>query len=293
MADPISLTVHLTPNDRVAIEAGREGTNGAQSVYRFAPAQPKPCVHPITTPAGHRLTGFEMSDHVWHRGLWFTIKFVNGTNFWEEHPPFGVQVSRTQPACAFDAGGAAVVTHELDWTSDATGLAIREARRMRFAALDGGIGVIDWETRLTAEQDLTLDRTPYTTWGGYGGLSFRASRELHDASFHLPDGSTAAGLAGQPHDWVALHASVDGGRDQRVAIAMIDHPQNPRSPSPWYCKTGNGFTYINAAFLFHEPLQFAKGQSLHMRYRFAYRDGLWGNGEVAALAGRFREENRA
>src|ERR1019366_3254106 len=63
-------------------------------VYQFNPSLPKPCIHPFFTPRGHQLSGFEMSDHVWHRGLWFTIKFINGSNFWEERPPFGIQVSQ-------------------------------------------------------------------------------------------------------------------------------------------------------------------------------------------------------
>ncbi len=58
--------------------------------YVYA-GKPKPYFHPLCTPAGHVLTSFEPHDHVWHRGLWFTIKFVNGENFWEENAPFGTQ----------------------------------------------------------------------------------------------------------------------------------------------------------------------------------------------------------
>ncbi|HEX9441848.1 MAG TPA: DUF6807 family protein, partial [Roseiflexaceae bacterium] len=48
--------------------------------YIYA-GKPKPYFHPVCTPAGHCLTLFEPHDHVWHRGLWFTIKFINGENF--------------------------------------------------------------------------------------------------------------------------------------------------------------------------------------------------------------------
>src|SRR5687768_15691653 len=82
-----------TWNDSIAISTGAGG-----AAYRWG-GLPKPCIHPLVTPAGHRLTGFEMSDHVWHRGLWFTIKFVNGTNFWEEQAAFGVQDSASEPIC--------------------------------------------------------------------------------------------------------------------------------------------------------------------------------------------------
>jgi hypothetical protein len=276
--DPVSF--RQTADDRVEI--------GASATYRYASRQPKPCVHPVVTPRGHVLSGFEMSDHVWHRGLWFTIKFVNGANFWEEHPPFGAQVSRRQPACQWIAPDAVRLTHELDWTSQSTGTAIRETRAVTFRTTASGIGMIDWATELRAAQDLMLDRTPYTTWGGYGGLAFRGARELHDVNFLLPGGETVTALAGQRHGWTIMQAKVDGGHDQRISLAMIDHPSNPRSPSPWYCKSGNGFNYMNPAFLFHEPMMLKNEQSLRFRYRVLYRDGCWSATEFAALADAFR-----
>ena len=259
-------------NDRVEV--------GACATYRCGPSLPKPCVHPLVTPGGHVLSGFEMSDHVWHRGLWFTIKFVNGTNFWEEHAPFGVQVSRGQPMVELLGERRLRITHRLMWTSEATGDVIDEARVLTFR----GDGVVDWATQLRAMKDLTLDRTPYTTWGGYGGLAFRAARELHEVNFLVCGGETVTALAGQPFPWTVLQAKVDGGAEQHVSIGMIDDPRNPRSPSPWYCKSGNGFNYMNPALLFHEPMYLKEGDALRLRYRVMYRDGLWSPDELAAAA---------
>ena len=257
------------------------------ATYRWG-GLPKACIHPLITPTGHRLTGFEMSDHVWHRGIWFTIKFVNGSNFWEEQAPFGVQKSVSDPTCAVLDRDRVRVLHFTQWESEATGVAIDERRQITFAP-----GVIDWSCELRAKADLTLDRTPYTTWGGYGGLSYRASRELHDVNFLLPNGDAVTSLAGQPHDWTVMQAAVDGGRasggtGQRVSIGMIDHPTNPRSPVPWYNKSGNGFNYMNAAFLFHEPCIVKRGESLKFNYRICYRDGQWSATEFKQLADEFR-----
>src|SRR5580704_14945891 len=157
-------------DDRIEISRGRELTSAA---YQFSSKLPKPCVHPLITPAGHVISGFEMSDHVWHRGLWFTIKFINGTNFWEEHSPFGIQVSQSQPRCEFTNEGELRITHMVEWTSEATGTAIKERRTLTFRRPIESASAIDWQSELHAAQDLTLDRTPYTTWGGYGGLAFR------------------------------------------------------------------------------------------------------------------------
>ncbi len=263
------------------------GDPPAEAVYRFSPSLPKPCIHPLTTPAGVVLTGFEMSDHVWHRGLWFTIKFVNETNFWEEHDPYGRQVNRAQPRVELIDDSSARIIHEIEWVSAATGSAILETRTLVLRR-SGEAGQIDWTSQLQALIDLKLDRTPYTTWGGYGGLAFRASRELHEVNFLLPDGQTTQSLSGQPHEWCLMHAKVDGGRDRHVSLGIVDHPGNVRSPSPWYCKTGNGFTYMNPAFLFHEPMSLEAGKQLVLRYHIAWRDGLWSQETFAELSQQYR-----
>src|ERR1700722_3467819 len=175
-------------NDRIAIASSQQAES---AVYRFEPTLPKACFHPLTTPAGHRLTGFQMSDHIWHRGLWFTIKFINGTNFWEENAPYGIQESATQPACEVTTADTVRISHAVEWTSQATGTVLKENRILEYRSHTSGYRSIDWTTELHATTDLLLDRTPYTTWGGYGGLSFRSSRDLHDVSFMLPSGETA------------------------------------------------------------------------------------------------------
>lgn len=54
-------------------------------------SKPKPFMHPLLTAAGFCLWLFEPHDHVRHCGLWLSIKFINGENFWEENGEFGPQ----------------------------------------------------------------------------------------------------------------------------------------------------------------------------------------------------------
>lgn len=263
--------------------------NGAVAEYRFDPELPKPCVHPLTTPAGYVLSGFQMSDHIWHRGLWFAIKFINGVNFWEENPPFGRQQTLNQPICQFTDQQGLVLSSELDWRAPEGETMLREKRQLIFQTLDRLTAAIEWCAQLTAVRGLVLDRTPYTTWGGYGGLTFRASRMLHNVSFLLPDGQSVPGRAGQSHPWLLMQGQVDGAKDLWVSVALIDHPSNPRSPSPWYARCDQA-TFMNAAFLFHEKMELAEGQTLRFRYLFLWRDGTWRPEELAAVAERFRRD---
>jgi hypothetical protein len=261
----------------------------AKAVYLYDSAHPKACFHPLVTPKGHVLSGWMSSDHVWHRGLWFTIKLINDANFWEEEALYGIQQSLSEPKVELLSEDSAQITHALEWTAQATGVVFKEKRILTMTSDADGITYLTWNTTLHATQALILDRTPFTTWGGYSGMSIRTNREVHEVRFRVPGDQTCEALTGQTHDWVVLEGRMDGGPDERVSMGIIDHPDNPRSPSPWYGKSNNGFTFLNAAFLFHDPLHVGHGEELHFRYRIAYRDGTWQPGEFERIAGQFRQ----
>lgn len=245
--------------------------------YVYGGGKPKPFFHPLRTPSGFTLTLFEPHDHVWHRGLWFTIKFINGENFWEEPKDgnFGTQVTPVPPTLTPEADGSLRIDQKLEWTRPGeTGLVFREDRRITYRPIEEGAYALDWDVALAAQADLLLDRTPFTTWGGYGGLTVRGNRNWQKTRLLFADGSTSDRPTPVPSDWCDLSGVFDGGRDATGGVAMFDNPRNIRHPSPWYGGTGAGH-YFNAAFLFLEPLNVAAGETLHLRYRVLVHDGIW------------------
>jgi hypothetical protein len=241
--------------------------------YDYSSA-PKPFIHPLYTPAGHLLTNYQPKDHYWHRGLWFTIKFVNGVNFWEENgDDYGAQVTLRPPDISHDDNKTATITSDLEWRRPSGDVLIVEHRVIRYQEIDYAAYVLDFETALTAQADLLLDRTPFTTWGGYGGLVLRGNRSCFDSRILFPDGSTTDRPKGFTHNWGDLSGDFDGGREESGGVAIFDHPSNPRHPSPWYGGTGTGL-YLNAAFLFHEPMQVPANDVLSFKYRVLVHDGV-------------------
>ena len=236
-------------------------------------ARKRPYVHPLHSPSGKLLTRNSPEDHPWHHGLWFTIKFVNEENFWEEMPPYGVLRHTEEPARSPDGS---TLEGELHWIRpDKTTVVIRERRHFAHVAIDDSAYAIDFSTQLLALDDLVLDRTPFTTWGGYGGLAFRGAGDWSDTRLMIDDGSEHERVLGVRSRWCDL-SSDDAG------IAFFDSPANDSHPVPWYASTraatygDEGWSnFLNAAFLWDGPVELPSGATLDLTYRVVVHDGKW------------------
>ena len=93
---------------------------------------------------------------------------------------------------------------------------------------------IDWSITLEPQVDVVLDRTPFTTWGGYGGLSVRGRPDWTDTRLLLDDGSEHERVLGVPSAWCDLSGTVDG---TEAGLLLLHGPDNPRHPVPWYGST--------------------------------------------------------
>lgn len=226
----------------------------------------RPNVHPVTSPSGAVLTRDAPPDHPWHHALWFTIKYVNGENFWEEVDAYGV-LRHVGPTT-------------VHWIRpDRSTVAVVDERSLTHVDLGEGAYAIDWSIDLTPQADTVFDRTPFTTWGGYGGLAMRGRPDWTDTRLLLADGSVHERVLGMPSRWCDLSGSVEGGD---AGVLFLDHPSNPRSPVPWYGSTraatygDEGWSnFVNAAFLWDEALAVGAGATLSFRYRAVVHDGVW------------------
>lgn len=235
--------------------------------------KPKPFFHPLATPSGHVLSLYEPSDHVWHRGLWYAIKFINGDNFWEEKTdnPWGTQQTPVPPDVSFQPGDRIRVDSRIRWVTPQGKTLVHEKRTFVHVPLDPNMYALDFTFALTFTEDVTLDRTPFTTWGGYGGLCLRGNRNWLKTRLLFDDNTTSDRPTPKTSKWCDLTGLIDGARNMQVGIATFDHSSNPRHPTPWYGSTGPGH-YYNAAFLFNEPMKLLAGQSLIQKYRVLVHD---------------------
>jgi hypothetical protein len=258
--------------------------------YAFAPADaPKPHLHPLTTPRGVPLTAYQPSDHVWHRGLWFSWKYINGVNYWEEETrqrDGGISQlesdGRTLPigpeVISFE-GPAARVVHPLRYVSPVGVEVMAEHRSVTlYPPAPDGLFRIDFAHAFTVgPQAVKLEATPVTPqspWGGYCGLGIRAARSLQAFEVLTNEGLTGEKANGSRSAWVDLSGTADGGPGLKAGLALIDHPGNPRHPSPTYVYYDSAaFGYINLSPVRDEPLELPPGATLRLAYRAVVHDG--------------------
>lgn len=236
----------------------------------------RPHVHPLRTPSGRILSTDGPADHPWHHALWSTIKFVNGENYWEEYGEFGRLVTLD----AFTDGPTTTAT--IDWIApDGQAVAVREVRTLEHVELGIDRYAIDWTFDLAPTVTAVFDRTPFTTWGGYGGLTLRGAADWTDTDLRLPDGAARDRLLGEPAPWCALASDA-------ATVALLDHPGNVRFPTPWYASNraetyGEGWAnFVNAAFLWDGSLRIEAGGHLVRRHRVIVADGRLTTATVAA-----------
>lgn len=230
----------------------------------------RPNFHPVSSPSGAVLTRDAPDDHPWHHGLWFTIKYVNEENFWEEQPPHGVLRH--------------IDDMNIDWIRpDRETVVIREDRRIDHVDLADDAYAIDLSIRLTPQVDVVLDTTPFTTWGGYSGLALRGRPDWTDTRIVLADGSEHERVLGVPSAWCDLSGSIDGGE---AGILFIPH-----EPVPWYGSTraatygDEGWSnFLNAAFLWDGPITVKQGETLPFDFRIVVHDGVWSRERCQAYA---------
>ena len=259
--------------------------------YVYAPdspqlESPRPYVFPIRTRAGHDVGLYRPHDHVWHKGLSWSLPVVNDENFWGG-PTYvrdtgyvqldnnGTQAHRrfTELSRSEDR---AVIEHELDWTTQSGKEYISETRRLTAAVTGDASWTLTFETTLENVSGAQIAIGSPTTRGrenaGYGGLFWRGLRSFTDGSLVTSDGvGTGNDVRGQRHEWMAFEGKQDH-IDATSLVLMLDDTQNPHHPPQWFARSEE-FAALNPAPFFSEEVVIPAGESAAFRYGVGIADG--------------------
>jgi hypothetical protein len=251
----------------------------------------KPFFHPVTVANGPSLTNFKPADHPWHYGLWFSWKYINHVNYWEESRTTGQAAGSTRwskPDITTRPDGSAIIKMNLTYANDSGGVStvdMSEEREIRVSApaKDGSYN-IDWTMHFTAGKNgAILDRTAMPgepkgqVNGGYAGLSARVAALPYIMSVMTTEGAVteyASDRARPNAAAVAGNFSLDG--KDVGSLAILSDAANIGEKAPWYIiNTATDFRFLCAAILAPQIRTLAPGGMWDLKYRVALRKNAW------------------
>ena len=270
--------------------------------FNYGANEAKPCFHPLTPPGCPVLTAYRPADHTWHRGLWFSWKFINGINYWEEDSKTGLGQGRTEwpePRVETRDDFSARLIMDLSYRPANGTPVLTEHRVIEVAPPDAG-GALrqDWDMTFRAgDKDVVLDRTHLPgdpgggfSGGGYAGLSIRFARPLDDVRAITAVGQQVEfveGIYRGKSPAMDYSGPLDG---HKVGIAILDYPANLNSPTPFYAVRNDGMSYFSPAVLTYGPVTLKPEQTLRLRYRLFAHPGRWGAEQLRQAEERFQAE---
>ncbi len=282
--------------------------SGKKVVWQFnydPAAATKPFFHPLALPGGEPLTAFSPPDHVWHYGLWFSWKFINGVNYWESDAKTKLtegttawQVEKIETHEDFSARIALALNYH---PRDINQPVLTEHRVITISApaADGGY-FMDWQLAFQAgDADVKLDRTPLLgepdgkVYGGYVGLSLRFAKGFSDCRVTGTEG--IGKMANERYRFTSKATDYSGKfGDTEVGVAMLEHPANPGYPGRWYAAVSpkKPFCFLNAAFLQLKPLTLPAHEKLNLQYRVVIHAGFWNSAQLVGEQEQYAHETK-
>ncbi|MCL3859474.1 PmoA family protein [Actinotalea sp. K2] len=279
--------------------------------YVYAPddvqlESPRPYFHPLHTVGGDLVSLFRPHDHVWHKGIAWSLPNVGPHNFWGGpnyvHGQGYVQLDNDgsmdhERFTAMDVTDDRVhVAHDLVWrTQPAEGQetgteVVHEARAFAVTVPADDVWVLTFSSTITNVSDEQLDIGSPTTKGrenaGYGGLFWRGPRSFTGGTILAPGTAGGEEVRGTRAEWMGF----TGQHDQTArhsTLVMVDDTTNPQHPPQWFMRN-EWFAGVNPAPFFSEEVPFGPGESLTFRYAVVIADGAAdpARGEELAAWGR-------
>ena len=300
---PAPAQVKITAGpEKVAIEI-----NGKPSTdfYIAGKEVAKPYLWPLRAASGTYVTrmwpmekveeeaAIQRPDHPHQRGLWFAHAKVNDLDFWNIAPldqrPYNqpdrgkIVLKKLGDVKSGKDRGSIAAT--FDWTNVKGELLLTEQRLTTFYA-DADLRTIDFDITLTAAQKVTFGDEK----DGVFGIRLRPVLQEDKGTCHISNADGGMGekaVWGNPSNWCDYSGEI---HEEKVGIAILDHPANPLHPVRWHVRAYGLFAanpFGVATFTGDKSqtkeTELEPGKSLRYRYRVIIHPGDAKSADIAGL----------
>lgn len=298
--EPAEPGLSLVHEHNRALSARWRGAELFRYVYRPWERQlesPRPYLHPVRTLGGALVSLYRPHDHVWHKGISWSLANVGPENFWGGPTYLRDQGYRqlnnngTQRHLAFprlDATPERIdVTEELDWIAESGQAMFTETRKFSVRAHPGdGVWQLAYSTEMTNTSGERVAFGSPTTNGreaaGYSGLFWRGPRSFSGGAVVIPEGTGGDELMGWQGPWMGFAGRHDGS-GTGATLLFADHPSNYNHPTKWFVRSGV-FAVVCPAPFYDTEHDVEPGDTLTLRYDVLIADDIRDAEGCAALA---------
>jgi hypothetical protein len=288
VTEPSAEGLRLVHEHDRALRISWSGTELLRYVYRPWDAQlesPRPYLHPVRTLAGDPVTLYRPHDHVWHKGIAWSLPNVGPANFWggvtflrdggyQQLPNNGSMVHDSFEW--LEASDSIVhIGQSLSWVTEPGETWFTERRRFTVTVdAVAGAWTLMFATSMTNVSGREIVMGSPTTEGrpnaGYGGLFWRGPRSFSGGAVRVPGVTGGDELMGVRAPWLGFTGRHDGN-GHASTLVFVDAPDNPGHPTQWFVRSGI-FACVCPAPFFDEEIPVPPGAVLTRRYAIVIAD---------------------
>lgn len=260
---------------------------------------PRPYFHPIRTLSGQLVSLYRPHDHVWHKGIAWSLPNVGTENFWggptyvRGHDYRQLDNDGSMRHVGFDrvdAGPQEVAVDErLHWITQGGEHWFTESRSFDVRVLDETAWVLGYRTTFTNVSGRSLPLGSPTTEGrpaaGYGGLFWRGPRSFSGGTVHAPEVSGKDDLNGIRAPWLAFSGrhDGDGGASTLVFVESEENDHGDEAHTQWFVRS-DVYAVVSPSPFYSTVHDLPDGESLTFRYAVVVADGAHGRQDCGRLA---------
>ena len=257
------------------IKAGQVAIRWNNSViadYRTSPLQKYPYFSQLAGPlTGIPLTSESSLPFPHHRGLWLGCEPLNGGDYWTDTDLTKGQIRSIDLQIGETTANSVEILNRCQWIRRGAASPFVEERHIVFRLPSPQVRLIDFDINMTALEPISVTKAKH---------SFFAIRVAQDLSplggGHLVNSAGdvgEAGTFGKPANWCGYYGKRNG-LDAKIVegIAVMNHPQNPWHPCPWFTRDYGHLSPSPFNFL-AQTWEMRKGESIRLRYRVALHAG--------------------
>jgi hypothetical protein len=271
--------------------------------YTYRPREPglespRPYFHPVRTLRGDLVSLYRPHDHVWHKGIAWSLCDVGGMNFWG-----GPTYRRGAGYVQLDnngqmrhdrfeevgvSDGVVNIGERLTWISGNGEAWISEQRDIAATVrTDEAAWRLSFSTCMRNISGHAITIGSPSTEGrdnaGYSGLFWRGPRSFSAGTVLTPAGVGGEELMGGRAPWLGyVGRHDDHGRASTLLFA--DSPANFCFPCQWFVRTGM-YACVCPAPFFSTRYELAAGDYLRLAFDVLVADGALDGASCASLAG--------